>query len=187
MKELSLNILDIAKNSVTAGASLITILCREEGNTLLLRIQDNGRGMSPELAQTAADPFTTTRQTRKVGMGLPLLKMAAEQCGGAMSLSSIPQEGTTVEADFRQDSIDLPPLGDMAGTMVTLIQGSPEIDFVFTHRIEDREYTFSTREIREIMEDISLAEPEVLQWVREYISENERELHCLPNPLLRKE
>lgn len=177
MKELSLNILDIAKNSVAAGASQVDILCREAGDTLVLRIQDNGRGMSRELADRAADPFTTTRQTRKVGMGLPLLKMLAEQCGGRMVIASQPGVGTDVEATFRRDSIDLPPLGDMAGTMVTLIQGSPEIDFTFTHQLEQGEYRLSTGEMREIMEDVSLAEPEVLQWVREYVSENERELY----------
>ena len=148
MKELSLNILDITENSVKAGATLTSILIDEENNTLKLTIDDNGSGMSEEILRGVTDPFYTTRTTRKVGMGLPLLKLAAEQTGGNMTIRSVSIEddplnhGTKVEALFYQDSIDFTPLGDVVSTLCTLIQGHPDTDFYFRHRITDPESEF---------------------------------------------
>lgn len=173
MKELSLNILDIAKNSVSAGAELICIDVLESGNQLTIVIGDNGCGMDPEFLAQVTDPFATTRTTRKVGMGIPLMKMAAEMAGGSFEIQSTPGAGTTVTARFDRYSIDLPPLGDLAGSVTTLIQGSPDTDFVLTRRRDSEEYLFDTRQIREIMGGIPLNEPEILQWMQEYIEENE--------------
>lgn len=173
MKELSLNILDVAKNSVTAGASRIDITVEELPERLTITITDNGCGMSADFVARVLDPFTTTRTTRKVGLGLPLMKMEAQMSGGDLSIESELGKGTTVSSWFDPTHIDMPPLGDLVSTIITLIQGSPEIDFVFTHRIGEDSYTLHTGEIREIMGGISLSEPEVLSWLTDYLTENE--------------
>ncbi|MBQ2203577.1 MAG: ATP-binding protein [Oscillospiraceae bacterium] len=175
MKELSLNILDIAMNSVKAGATLVEILIDERNGWRTLTIRDNGCGMSEDFLRAVTDPFTTTRTTRKVGMGLPLLKLAAEQTGGTMQIESSQGEhhGTTVTARFLMDHLDCVPLGDYAGTMVTLIQGSPDIDFVFQYRSASGEINLSTAEMRQILGDVPLNTPEVLAWVAESLASPE--------------
>lgn len=170
MKELSLNILDIAKNSVKAKASLITIILDERDGRRTLTIRDDGCGMPPEMVATVTDPFTTSRKTRPVGMGLPLLKLAAEQAGGTLTVKSSQgaEHGTEVTASFDMGNIDCVPVGDYAGTMVTLIQGSPEIDFSFTYHFENgEEINLETAQMREILGDVPLDTPDVLTWVYE--------------------
>lgn len=176
MKELSLNILDIAKNSVTAGASLVQISVHESNNLLTISIIDNGCGMEAEFLKRVVDPFTTTRTTRKVGMGIPLFKMAAEMAGGSLEIESAVGVGTNVTATFERDNIDRPPLGDLASTVSTLIQGSPDIDFVFSRKKDGAGYELDTREVRLVMEGIALSEPEVIMWIQSYVEENEKEL-----------
>lgn len=176
MKELSLNILDIAKNSVTAGASRITIDVIQTDTRLTISVGDNGCGMTPEFVARVTDPFTTTRTTRKVGLGIPLLKMAAQQSGGDLTIESQVGVGTTTTAWFDPKNIDMPPLGDVVSSIITLIQGSPEIDFVFTHELLGESYTLDTGEVHEIMGDVSLAEPEILAWLTDYLQENETNL-----------
>ena len=140
MKELSLNILDVAENSVKAGASLTQILLTEQDNVLTLEIVDDGCGMSEDVVRSVVDPFYTTRTTRKVGMGIPLLKLACEQTGGSLTISSVTQEsdpvnhGTHVTATFHTDHIDFTPLGDVSASVLTLIQGHPDTDFLFRHK-----------------------------------------------------
>ena len=140
MKELSLNILDITENSVKAGATLTEINIEELNENLILTISDNGKGMKNEVLQTVLNPFYTTRTTRKVGMGLPLLKLAAEQTGGKLEIFSkhfeeFPKEhGTVVKATFVKNHIDCTPLGDVVETIKTLIQGHPQVDFSFSHK-----------------------------------------------------
>lgn len=170
MKELSLNVLDIAENSTKAGASLVRITLSEVGNVLTLTIADDGCGMSPETAEQVTDPFYTTRTTRRVGLGLPLLKLAAEQTGGTMTLRSSmqPQDhGTTVTASFHTDHIDAEPLGDVVSTVVTLVQGHPDTDFLFIHEKDGTELAaLDTREVRAVLGgDVPLSEPAVLDWI----------------------
>ena len=178
MKELSLNVLDIAKNSVKAGASLIEISLEEENHLLTLTITDNGCGMTPEVLQGVVNPFYTTRTTRKVGLGIPLLKLAAEQTGGTVGITSrhidlSPQDhGTQVVATFYTNHIDFTPIGDLISTLQTLIMGSPEIDFVFLHRTEQLSVALDTREMREILgDDVSLGNFEIIQWIGQYLRE----------------
>lgn len=177
MKELSLNILDIVENSVKAGASLTEITILEEGNRLTLTITDNGCGMTEEILKTVTDPFYTTRTTRKVGMGLPLLKLEAEMSGGSLEISSrheadFPEDhGTKVCAVFFTDHIDCVPLGDVVASITTLIQGHPDRDFLFIHNIDGKEIRLDTRELRIILEDVPLDSYEVLKWIEEYINE----------------
>ena len=177
MKELSLNILDITENSVKAGATLTEILLDETENSITITIRDNGCGMSAEILKGVTDPFYTTRTTRKVGLGLPLLKMAAEQTGGGMTVESKSREdypdssGTTVTAVFNKQHIDFTPLGDIISTMVTLIQGHPDTDFYMSHKIGERVVELDTRQLREVLEDVPLNSYEVISWVSEYLRE----------------
>lgn len=176
MKELSLNILDIAQNSITAGAQNIEISVCEYEDTLIIAISDDGCGMTSEFVARVTDPFTTTRTTRKVGMGIPLFKMAAEQTGGSFTIESEPGVGTKVKADFQRNHIDLPPMGNLAETMVTLIQGWPMLNFTLIRRRDEKEYYLKTDELREITGDVALSEPQVLEWINGFIQENEQAL-----------
>lgn len=169
-----MNVLDVAENSVAAGASLtqITLDISAQAKRLTLIIADNGKGMSPEFAARVTDPFTTTRTTRKVGLGLPFFKMAAEMTGGDMHIESELGVGTTITANFVLGHIDLAPLGDMAGTIAALIQCNPDVDFTYTVRADGQSFTADTREIREVLDGVSLAEATVALWVKEYLVEN---------------
>lgn len=174
MKELSLNILDIAQNSVSAGAKNILISLEEDEKGLLtLIITDDGKGMDPEMVRTVTDPFCTTRTTRKVGMGIPLLKLASEQAGGSFSITSVSRDadpvncGTTLNATFDTTSIDFTPLGNVIDTVIVLIQGHPEIDYLFLHSAPGGTVRLDTKELREVLgEEISLGEFEILDWIR---------------------
>ncbi len=176
MKELSLNILDIAQNSIKAEATRLSISLVQEGAWLTITIADNGVGMNPEFAAEAANPFTTTRTTRKVGMGLPLFKMAAEQTGGTFSLVSQQAQsagdahGTTVTATFNTEHVDCEPLGDIVSTILTLIQGNPTLSLDYLYRKNGLELRLNTDEMREMLGDeVPLNNPEVLAWAKEYL------------------
>ncbi len=182
MKELSLNILDVVENSVKAGASLTQILLTEEDGMLTLEIIDDGCGMSEDVVRSVIDPFYTTRTTRKVGMGIPLLKLACEQTGGSLKISSVTQEanpeehGTHVTATFFMDHIDFTPLGDVCATILTLIQGHPETDFLFCHQRDGRSVELDTRELREVLEDVPLNSYDVMLWIEGNLQEQYEEL-----------
>ena len=178
MRELSLNILDIAQNSIVAGASLTEILVKEDTvkNELLIGIYDNGKGMTEEQVRNVQDPFFTTRTTRKVGMGIPLFKMAAEQTGGSFRITSQVGVGTKVEALFKTDSIDFTPLGDMASTISTIVCMNEDKDFIYTRKVDDVEFKFSSADIKTILDGVPLSEPSVINWVEGYISEQTEQL-----------
>ena len=178
MKELSEHILDIAQNSVAAGAANIGItLTEDEAGRLTVVITDDGRGMSPEFLATVTDPFTTTRTTRKVGLGLPLYRQTAEQTGGSLRVRSAPGAGTAVTAVFDLNHLDCPPLGDIAGTVALLVQGSPDLDVVYRHTTPAGAVELSTREMRRMLgPEISLAEPEIFSWLSDHLSEQEAQL-----------
>ena len=178
MREISLHILDIAQNSVTANASLveITVEENEKADTLKVVIGDNGKGMSAEMVKKVVDPFTTGRTTRKVGLGIPLIKMAAENTGGSFLLESEPGVGTTLTAIFVLSSIDRQPLGDMAETMLGMVTSYEQVDFLYIHRVNEKEFIFDTREIKKILGDVSLKEPDVYMWLSGYLEEGEAEL-----------
>ncbi len=179
MKEISLNILDIAENSVKAGATLTEITVNETDDTLTLKISDNGCGMTAQTLKAVTDPFYTTRTTRKVGMGLPLLKMEAEQTGGKFAITSKAENeypeshGTKVTAVFNKKHIDYTPLGDVASSIVTLIQGHPDTDFLFTHKYGSKSVALDTRELRAVLEDVPLNSYEVLDFINNFLREEE--------------
>lgn len=171
MKELSLNILDIAENSTAAGATLVEITVEErpEADLLTITIRDNGRGMDEAFQKAVLDPFTTTRKERKLGLGIPFFKDAAEQAGGSFNLKSTLGKGTTVTAVFRYNHIDRMPLGDMPATIQTLVQCHPQLDFIYTHSYNGRAHRLDTREIRPLIQGLSFAHPEVALWIREHL------------------
>ena len=173
MRELSLNVLDIAQNSISANASLIEIEVLEDTakKELVIGIYDNGRGMTPEQVRNVQDPFFTTRTTRKVGMGIPLFKLAAEQTGGGLEITSEVGVGTRVRTVFKTDSIDFTPVGDMDSTIVMLITMNTDRDFIYRFGIDENEFTLSTEELKGILGDVPLSEPSIAQWIREYLSE----------------
>lgn len=179
MRELSLNILDIAQNSITANASLITVEISENTveHSLLIGIYDNGRGMSEEQVKSVIDPFFTTRTTRKVGMGIPLFKMAAEQTGGGLEIKSELGVGTEIRATFKTDSVDFTPLGDVASTIQMLITMNTDRDFVYKHKVDEKEFVCDTRELKAILGDVPLDTYEVSQWILEFIKENTEVLY----------
>ena len=179
MKEISLNILDITENSVKAGATLTEIYIDEVGNKLTLSIKDDGCGMDEATVKSVIDPFYTTRKTRKVGLGIPLLKLACEQTEGHLSITSSTDEkdhGTTVTAVFFKDHIDFTPLGDVTSSIVTLIQGHPNTDFLFRHTTEDGTVELDTRELRTVLEDVPLDTYEVIVWIRDNLKEQYDEI-----------
>ncbi len=173
MLELALHILDIVENSVRAGATLIRILVREDRSKdrFLMRITDNGGGMTPEEREKALDPFYTTKKVRRVGLGLPMLSDAAERTGGKMTLRSKPGTGTVVEALFGLGHIDRQPMGDIALTLISIIVGNPGIDFIYRHEVNGRTYLLDTRDIKKALEDVPLNHPEVTGFLREHIAE----------------
>lgn len=177
MKELSLNILDIAKNSVKAKAENILIKLDETDEALTLTIGDDGCGMSCETINNVMNPFFTTRTTRNVGLGIPLLKLAAEQTGGSVKIESVPEaessdsHGTTVTAVFFKNHIDFTPLGDIISTVTVLIQGSPDIDWHFVHSINEKKIELNTKELREVLGEVPLDSYEVIKWIEDYLKE----------------
>lgn len=180
MRELSLNVMDVAQNSISAGASLIEISQKSDSaeNTLLITITDNGCGMTAEQIQSVTDPFYTTRTTRSVGLGVPFFKMACEQTGGRFSVTSEPGKGTAVSAGFMTGHIDMTPVGDMPETILLLITCNPDIDFTYTHTRDKSAYTLDTRQLREALGgEVPLNDPEVAAWIRDYLSEQEAVLY----------
>ena len=174
MRELSLNVMDIVQNSISAGADLITLSVRESRreDSLVISIRDNGRGMTEEQVRRVTDPFYTTRTTRKVGLGVPLFKMEAEMTGGGFSIESTPGKGTDVTARFVPSHVDMIPLGEINATVKLLITCNPRIDFVFIRTTDSGEFTLDTRELRQVLgEDVPLSDPEVVEWIDGFLRE----------------
>ena len=179
MRELSLNVMDVAQNSVRAQASLVKIIVTESDrdDDLTISISDNGCGMTDEQVRQVIDPFFTTRTTRKVGLGVPLFKLSAEQTGGSFDIKSKVGEGTTTTASYVKSSVDMTPLGDINSTVRILIQCNPDIDFVFVHSTDLDSFTLDTRELREVLEGVSLDNPDVLEWIAQFLEENTHNIY----------
>ncbi|MCK5504889.1 MAG: ATP-binding protein [Thermodesulfovibrionia bacterium] len=172
MEDLSLHILDIAENSITAEAGRIEIRISEDirANLLTVEISDNGKGMDKELLENACDPFYTTRTTRRVGLGIPFLAQSARESNGDISVKSKKGEGTTIKASFQYDHIDRRPLGDIGQTMIILIMSNPDIDFLFEHKKNDKSYTLDTAEIKKELDGVPVNTPEVIRIIKDDIN-----------------
>ena len=164
MRELSLHILDLVENALTAGADRISVRVEESTATdrLSIRVQDNGKGMPEEKIRNLEDPFVTTRETRRVGLGLSLLSAAARRCDGDLSVTAPPGRGTTVRADFRRSHIDLAPMGDIAATIGMVLLANPDVDFTYTHKVDEKDITLNTGELKSELEGRALSDPMVI-------------------------
>jgi len=178
MQDLSLHILDVAENGISAGANLISITVEEDLNSdrLIIEIEDNGRGMASDFLVRALDPFVTTRTTRRVGLGLSLFQQAAREADGDLTIDSALGAGTKVRVVMIHSHIDRKPLGSLAETMVTLIEGNPGVDFLFKHKKDGKVYQLDTREIRSELEEIPLNNPEVIRLIRENLASGLQEV-----------
>lgn len=181
MRDLSLHILDLVQNSITAGATLVTIgiVQSKRADSLSIDIVDDGCGMPPEMLENVKSPFTTTRTTRSVGLGIPMLYENARLSGGDLTLTSAVGKGTTLQATFVPSNIDCPPLGNVAETMLTLILAAPETpDFVLRMQTDAGQYTFDTRQVRQVLgEDIPLNLPDVAMWIKSELQEGIESIH----------
>jgi len=171
MQEISLHVLDLVQNAVEAGADRVDIEIVEDGpgDRLTVAVADNGRGMAPEMAARLTDPFYTTRQTRRVGLGVPLLAQAARATGGKVTVTSAPGRGTRVEAGFGLSHLDRPPLGDMAATVVTALVGRPGLHLVYRHRTGAGEYVLDSDRLREVVGEVRLDQPLVAQAIGDLV------------------
>lgn len=179
MTELSLNVLDVAQNSVKAKASLIEISVEihTDKNSLSIVIKDNGCGMSEETVKQVIDPFYTTRTTRKVGLGVPFFKMSAEMTGGSFEIVSEVGKGTCVTAEYVLDSIDRMPLGDMPSTIETLVLYNTDIDFIYTYSVDGESFVLDTAEMKEILGGVPLDSPDIAEYIKEFLRENTKEVN----------
>jgi len=178
LEDLSLHILDIAENALKANATRVEIHVIEdlEHDRLRIQIIDNGTGMDEALAQTATDPFVTTRTERRVGLGLPLLAESARMAGGEVRVHSAPGKGTLIEADFVYSHIDRKPLGDMVRTMMVLIAGNPGVDFSYYHQKGEHSYCLDTTELRKTLEEIPINHPEVIKLIKNDLEQGLKEV-----------
>jgi anti-sigma regulatory factor (Ser/Thr protein kinase) len=178
MRELSLHILDIVENAVSAGATRIGLTVVEDpsANLLSISVADDGRGMDVYALNRVRDPFYTTRSTRRVGLGIPLFAAAAERCGGELRVESAPGRGTTVVASFQHDHIDRAPLGNMHSTLMCILMREMDFDLQYVHRVGDREFELDTREIRQALGNVPLSHPSVREWLSSYIIQGEEQL-----------
>ena len=173
MRDLSMHVLDIAQNSIKANAKLVTVAFVMDGNGLLtFSVQDDGCGMTPEFLSRVTDPFTTSRTTRKVGLGIPMLKQSAEMCGGDFGIESEAGVGTTIHASFDTRNIDCIPMGDICDSLLTLVMLNPDQpEFLFQATSPTAEASFDTRQLREVLGGVPLNEPDVIAWMKESIEE----------------
>jgi signal transduction histidine kinase len=174
MNQLSLHILDIVQNSIKAKATLIEIIVDEhpEKDIYSIEIIDNGSGIEQEFLKTIDNPFTTTQSTRKVGLGIPLLKQNAEQAGGSFEIKSEPGKGTRLKAVFMHSHIDRPIMGDIAGTMTILIASEMHIRFIYRHSTPLSDFEFDTDEVKKELEGTPLNHPDIIKALKCLINEN---------------
>lgn len=171
MRELSLHLLDIAENSINANAKKIIIVVSEDSRLDLLQmsVDDDGRGMSPEMVAQVTDPFVTTRTTRKVGLGIPLLKSAAEACNGSLKISSTLGVGTSLFVEFQRSHIDRMPIGDLITTILQLVISNPQVNWVFEYRFNKNSAVFDDALIKQELGDVPMTEPAILNCLRDML------------------
>lgn len=174
MKEISMHILDIVMNSIKANATLIElyILDSKIKNILKIIIKDNGIGMDSEMVSNVTNPFFTTRTTRKVGLGIPLLKEACKRSNGDLNILSKLGEGTTLECFFERDNIDRAPLGNMGDTIMTIINSLGDCELIYRHTTDLGSFELSTSEVKNMLENVCIREPNIMLWIKDYVNDN---------------
>ena len=178
MKDLSLHILDLAQNSLKANCTELEILVNEDLKKDLFEIiiKDDGTGMNENFLKIADDPFTTTRKTRSVGLGLSLTKAAALRCEGKFNIKSKKGKGTEIFFSFKYSHIDRAPLGNIGETIVSLINNRPEIEIRYSHIYNENKFNFNTRDIKKLLDEVDINNVDILLWIKDYINENINEL-----------
>jgi DNA mismatch repair ATPase MutL len=173
VRELSLHILDIMQNSIAAGATKVQVVVRADIklDSLVIRIEDNGKGMDAAMVAKVLDPFVTTRTTRRVGLGIPMFAEAAQACDGSLEIDSEPSKGTKVEARFRLSHIDRAPFGDIRSTMVTTIVANPGISFRYEQDVDGKTFSLDTDDMKEQLGDVPLDDPSVIRWMNNYMEQ----------------
>lgn len=179
MRELSLHILDIAQNSIKAEAAMLRIAIIEEikEDRLIIKMKDDGFGMDSETVEKVIDPFYTSRTTRKVGLGIPLFKLSAEQCDGFFEIKSQVGVGTEIIASFRHSHIDRVPLGNMPETIVTILNACDHMDLIYTHCYNGNKFTLNSKEIKKLLDGVPISNLDVIKWLRDYITEGLTEIY----------
>lgn len=183
MRELSLHILDIAQNSIKAEAETLRIAIIEDmaEDKLIIKIKDDGTGMDFETVEKVVDPFYTSRTTRKVGLGIPLFKSSAEQCGGYFEIHSQLGVGTEIVAAFKHSHIDRVPLGNMPETIVTILNACDHMDLIYTHCYNGNKFTLNSKEIKKLLDGVPISNIDVIKWLRDYITEGLQEMYSSEN------
>ncbi len=178
MKDLAAHVMDILQNSTRAGATEIefVLAVQKKEDKIVLTFKDNGCGMDTETQEKVLNPFFTTRTTRKVGLGLPLLKQNAEMTGGSFIIDSQVNKGTEVVATFQLSHVDTKPMGDIPGTIVLTAAANPNIRFIFQYKTDSASYVFDTDEVNEALEGVSIQNPEIIAFLKEMIEENMKSL-----------
>lgn len=179
MKELAMHVYDLMENSTAANSTEVKLTIRDslKDNIYAFTIEDNGKGMTPEFMAKVTDPYTTSRTTRKVGLGLPLIKMNTENCGGGMKLQSEVGKGTRLDFWFQHNHWDRPPMGDLAGTIVMLCAAHEDIHIIYKHITDDDEFVFDTDEIHEALDGMSMNDVKVMGWLKDMVQENLEAIH----------
>lgn len=174
MRELSMHILDLAQNSIAAGATRldIDVAADTKADTLTISIKDNGGGMDADFVARVRDPFTTTRTTRRVGLGIPMMEAAARSCDGSLAIRSILGNGTSIQATFMLSHIDRAPLGDMASTIVSIVAVNPDLHLRYTLSVDDKVFVLDTGDVKAQLDGVPINEGAVLKWITEYVKEN---------------
>jgi len=175
VRELSHHVLDVLENAVEAGASTIKVHIEEDlkADRMVIEIVDNGRGMNPRVIERVFNPFYTTRKTRHVGLGLPLLRDAARRCEGDLDIQSEAGKGTRLKVTFRRSHIDRAPLGDMPATLLAVLLSERSVDLEYSHQVGSEEFRLDSSEIRKELEDIPLTHPRVRDWLLRVLREGE--------------
>ena len=178
MRELSLHLLDIVENSISAKAKNINISVEEDliNDRLRMTIADDGKGMNKEMVSKVIDPFVTSRTTRKVGLGIPLLKEAAEACNGSLTIESQVGKGTELQVDFQHSNIDRMPLGNLTDTIINLVIANPSVNIMFKYYVNDEMFFYDDKKVKNELKDVSLSDPLVLSFLREYIENGIRNI-----------
>ncbi|MBO7489103.1 MAG: ATP-binding protein [Bacteroidales bacterium] len=179
MKELAMHVYDLMENSTAANSTEVKLTIRDslKDNIYAFTIEDNGKGMTPEFMAKVTDPYTTSRTTRKVGLGLPLIKMNTENCGGGMKLQSEVGKGTRLDFWFQHNHWDRPPMGDLAGTIVMLCAAHEDIHIIYKHITDEDEFVFDTDEIHEALDGMSMNDVKVMGWLKDMVQENLEAIH----------
>lgn len=173
LQDIAMHILDLGQNSIRANAKLVKIelMVEDEKDILSLMIEDDGCGMDEDTMERALNPFYSSRATRNIGLGLPFMKELSELCNGSFRLISKVNQGTRLEVTLQKSHWDTPPFGDIGEAFMLLVQAKSEIDFLFHYR-HKTDFYVDTREVKSQLADVSIAEFEILMWLKEYINEN---------------